>query len=147
MEKSIRAFERSDLEECARLFVSVFTKAPWKDNWTTESARQRLSEIHRTPGFVGLVLCEKDEIIGFALGYCEERSGMKEYSLQEMCVRNNKQRKGIGAKLLSNLQKKLKEMGVEHIYLITMKDTAAAYFYTKKGYRTNQRMIIMTHRL
>lgn len=147
MKESIRAFERSDLDECARLFVSVFTKAPWKDSWTTESARERLSQIHRTPEFVGLVFWEKDEIIGFILGYCEERSGMKEYSLQEMCVRNNKQQKGIGSRLLFQLEKKLKEMGVEHIYLVTMKSTPAAHFYIKKGYRTNQRMILMTHRL
>ena len=147
MEKSIRAFERSDLDECARLFVSVFTKAPWKDNWTTESAQERLSEIHRTPGFVGLVLCEKDEIIGFVVGCCEERSGIKEFCLQEMCVRNNKQGKGIGAGLLSQLEKKLKEMGIEHIYLVTMKGTQAEHFYAKNGYRINQRMILMTHRL
>ena len=50
-----------------------------------------------------------------------------------MCVRNNKQRKGIGTRLLFQLEKKLKEMGVEHIYLMTMRGTPAAHFYTKKG--------------
>lgn len=147
MEESIRAFERSDLDECARLFVSVFTKAPWKDNWTTESARERLYEIHRTPGFVGRVFWEKDEIIGFVLGHCEEGSGMKEFCLQEMCVRNDRQRKGIGTRLLFHLQKELKGMSTEHIYLVTMKGTPAEHFYAKYGYRTNQRMILMTHRL
>ncbi len=147
MEECIRGFERIDLDECARLFVSVFTKAPWKDNWTIESAQERLFEIHQTPGFVGLVFCEGDEIIGFVVGCCEERSGIKEYCLQEICVRNNKQRKGTGTKLLFNLQKKLKEMGIEHIYLVTMKGTPAEHFYVKYGYQTNQRMIVMTHRL
>jgi len=55
MEGLIRAFQLCDLDECARPFVSVLSNAPWKDDWTIESARERLSEIHRTPGFVGRV--------------------------------------------------------------------------------------------
>lgn len=147
MEKCIRGFEHSDLDECAKLFDSVFTEAPWKDSWTTESARQRLSEIHRTPGFVGLVFCERDKIIGFILGYCEECSGMKEFCVQEMCVRNDRQREGIGTRLLSDLEKKLKEMGVNHIYLVTMKGTPAEHFYNRNDYQINQKMVLMTHRL
>ena len=73
--------------------------------------------------------------------------GFAVFGLEEMCVRNDTQREGIGTRLLFNLERKSKEMGLNHIYLATTKGTPADYFYAKCGYQTNERMILMTHRL
>jgi len=73
MQLSTRSMELSDLDKCAALFVSVFNRPPWCDQWTVESARGRLSDIAQSPGFVGLVAVSQGELMGFAAGCCEQR--------------------------------------------------------------------------
>ncbi|WP_339237409.1 hypothetical protein [Oceanobacillus sp. FSL W7-1281] len=57
-----------DLLPCSKLFLTVFNAEPWKDEWTLERARQYLSDFYPTPGFLGVLAVENEEIIGFIFG-------------------------------------------------------------------------------
>jgi len=41
----IRKFEKSDLEPCARILMSVYNNETWQCFWTFEKATEYLSEI------------------------------------------------------------------------------------------------------
>jgi aminoglycoside 6'-N-acetyltransferase I len=144
MSEEIQIFTEQHLDECASLFLEVFNSEPWNESWNFEKANLLLSQILNTPGSLGLVLQQQNIILGFVIGYCEQRDKGKNFFLKEMCVRSNQQRQGIGTKLIQKLIYTLNQAGVNLIYLLTMKDEYTEEFYSKNGFQRSLRMIIMT---
>jgi aminoglycoside 6'-N-acetyltransferase I len=147
MSEEIQIFTEQHLNECAFLLIEVFNSEPWNENWNFEKAKLLLSQILNTPGCLGLVLQQQNIILGFVIGYCEQRDKGKNFFLKEMCVRSNQQRQGIGTKLIQKLTYRLNQAGVNFIYLLTMKDEYTEEFYLKNGFQSSLRMIIMTKNL
>ncbi|MDZ8109610.1 MAG: GNAT family N-acetyltransferase [Nostoc sp. DedQUE12a] len=143
MSEQIETFSTEYLDRCAYLYVEVFNSEPWNEQWSFNTARTRLFEIINTPGFVGFVF-KQDELLGFLAGYCKQGQKSKSFYLEEICVLPNKQRQGIGTKLLNKLMDTLIYIEVNRVYLLTNKDAQAETFYTKHGYQRNQQMIFMT---
>ena len=63
---------------------------------------------------------KQGKIIGFVIGCCEQRDEDKIFFIKEICVISNKQRQGMGTKLIQNLLSRLDEIGVNLIYLLLM---------------------------
>ncbi|KAB8334586.1 GNAT family N-acetyltransferase [Scytonema tolypothrichoides VB-61278] len=145
MLEEIQTFTTEYLDDCANLYVEVFNTEPWNEQWTIETARLRLFEILNTPGFIGFVF-QQDEVLGFVAGYCEQMQKGKGFYIKEICTRSDKQRLGIGTKLLNQLMNTLTAMEVTTIYLVTMKDGQAEAFYTTNGYQRSQKLIVMSKR-
>lgn len=103
MSEEIYLFTQQHLDECTFLFVEVFNNQPWNESWTFETAKSLLSQIINTPGFIGLTLQKQGKILGFVIGCCEQRDKSKNFYLKEICVSSNKQRQGIGTKLIQRL--------------------------------------------
>ncbi len=143
MSEEIQAFTTEYLDRCAYLYVEVFNREPWNEQWSFNTARTRLFEIINTPGFVGFVF-KQDELLGFLAGYCKQGQKGKSFYLEEICVRPHQQRQGIGTKLLNKLMDTLTCIEVNRVYLLTNKDGQAEAFYKKHGYQRNQQMIFMT---
>jgi len=89
---------------------------------------------------------QQDELLGFVAGYCEQMQKGKGFYLKEICTRSDRQRQGIGTKLLNQLMNTLTAIDVTAIYLITTRDGQAEAFYTKSGYQRSQRLIVMSKR-
>jgi len=132
-----------DLDACAEVFVEVFNAPPWGEGWAANAALTRLTEIARTPGFVGLKATSDGRVIGFAMGYAESLAARTDYYLKEMCVVPAMQGQGVGTALLEELQGRLIAMGVSKMYLLTRRGGPAAEFYEKNGFRVSDRMIMM----
>lgn len=143
--QSVDTFDGDLLSAAARLFVSVFNAPPWSESWSEESARARLEDVVRTPGFVGVALHDGQELCGFAVGHKEHWHTGKHFLLREMCVRTESQRQGIGAALLSALEARL--VGVEQVYLRTDRHGPAHRFDERCGYRLAQRTGVMTKKI
>jgi aminoglycoside 6'-N-acetyltransferase I len=73
--------------------------------------------------------------------------GGSSFNLQEMCVKTEFQRCGLGTRLLRHLEQVLTERGVTSLYLLTMRDSQAEAFYTKNGFRVSRRKVVMTRQL
>lgn len=99
------------------------------------------------PKFYGIVALERAQIIGFAFGLFQQWENEQHFYLKEMCVRATQQRGGVGTRLLRHLITQLKAAGVSQISLGTGRDTPAAGFYARLGFKTDQRTIIMNKRL
>ncbi|MFN6468501.1 MAG: GNAT family N-acetyltransferase [Nostoc sp. SerVER01] len=143
MSEEIQTFSTEYLDRCAYLYVEVFNSEPWNEEWSFNTARTRLLEIINTPGFVGFVF-KQDELLGFLAGYCKQVQKGKSFYLEEICVRPDNQRQGIGTKLLNQLMDTLTSIEVSRVYLLTNKNGQAEAFYKKHGYQRNQQMILMT---
>lgn len=139
--------KQANLNECAVLFASVFNDPPWNENWNIEAVSQRFDDFYRTPGFYGLMIRDGDEVIGFALGFVERWDKSKLFYLKEMCVASASQRCGVGTALMKLLAEKLREQGVDKLYLHTARDTSAQVFYEKQDFHVSSRMIMMTKQL
>lgn len=125
--------------ECARLFVRTFSGDPWNEAWTEADAAQRLGDVLATPRSAGVcALGDDGSVVGFVLGH-RERVGAEDHLLvKEMCVAPDRQREGWGSRLLAALRERLPD--VEHWYLLTLRDGAAAAFYEAHGFRPASRV-------
>jgi aminoglycoside 6'-N-acetyltransferase I len=140
-----RPFLPCDLDACTDLFVATFAQPPWSETWERETALARLTQLAGTPGFSGVVAEEKG-IIGFAMGVSQPWPGGNHYYLQEACVDHRFQRQGVGTALMAYLSGRVEEQGDRRIYLLTARDDVAADFYSKIGFYTSPRMILMARR-
>jgi aminoglycoside 6'-N-acetyltransferase I len=135
--------EASHLKGCSDLFVTVFNDSPWNESWSFEAASKRLGDCYATPGFYGIAAVEENQVVGFALGHAEVWHTGQHFYLREMCVRQSQQRSGIGTKIIDTLYRNLSDQGISMIYLLTMRDGAAADFYQKCGFFYSSKMIMM----
>lgn len=104
-----------NLEQCITLYSKVFNSEPWNENWTYEAAKNRLSDLLYTPKSLIFALFSHQQLVGFIGGNCKENDKGTTFYLAELCIDNQIQGKGYGSKLLSHLEKELKEKKVQSI--------------------------------
>jgi ribosomal protein S18 acetylase RimI-like enzyme len=141
-----RLFKESDLDQCVELFVSTFAQPPWNEIWARQIVRERLDQIIKTPRSFAAVIGEP-EISGFALGYSEPWHEGSHFYLKEMCIHHSHQRQGLGTKLMAFLATELMERDTKRIYLLTAKCDMSEAFYSKIGFYTSPKMILMARRI
>jgi aminoglycoside 6'-N-acetyltransferase I len=148
----IRQVRCDDIRRCAEVFVAVFSREPWNEDWRVTDALTRLEELYCTPGFYGVIACADEEMVppadseqvwGFAMGYTERWKRGRHFYLTEMCVMPHRQRRGVGMTIMGALCQDLAEMDVEAMYLLTLRDSPAEAFYERCGFNINPRMILM----
>jgi aminoglycoside 6'-N-acetyltransferase I len=148
----IRSIHRADLRRCAKVFVAVFSREPWNEDWRVTDVLTRLEELYRTPGFYGVIACtdeervslaEPEQVLGFAMGYAERWKRGRHFYLTEICVMPHRQRRGVGTAIMGALCQDLAEMDVEAMYLLTLRDSPAEAFYEQCGFNVNPKMILM----
>ncbi|MCJ8005943.1 GNAT family N-acetyltransferase [Lederbergia wuyishanensis] len=134
-----------ELESCAKLYTYVFNQAPWFDQWTLQSANERLIDILNHLQFWGVGIYDHNhQLLGFLMGYSETWWDGKHFQVVEMCVKTEEQGKGIGSNLIHSLEDHCKENGIKRIYLLTGSGGLAEEFYIKNGFYVNPRMIMMS---
>ncbi len=141
-----RRFNESDLEPCVELFVSTFAQPPWNETWERHIVRERLDQILRTPHSFGAVVGGTD-ITGFALGFSEPWHEGTHFYLKEMCIGHSHQRQGLGTRLMRFLSTELDARDTKRIYLLTARGEMSEAFYSKIGFYTSPKMILMARRV
>ena len=141
----MRLFTSADFDACVDLYITTFAGPPWNETWDRQLVRDRLSQIVETPGFFGAVI-EGEPLTGFVLGTSEPWHEGTHFNLKEMCIRPGLQRQGLGTKLLEYLAKQLETRDTKRIYLLTARGDITEAFYTKAGFYTSPKMILMARR-
>ncbi len=142
----LRRFNKSDLDPCVEIFVSTFSKPPWNETWEHQVVRERLDQIIQTPRSFGVVIGES-RVTGFALGFSEPWHEGTHYYLKEMCVSHSHQRQGLGSQMVKFLTSELEERDTKRIYLLTARGDSSEVFYSKMGFYTSPKMILMARRM
>lgn len=137
----ITTLTRRDLRRCAALYMETFNAPPWNETWQFDDALQRLSGFLETPRSHGVIATTPGgDLVGFALGHVERSAAADHFLLQEMCVHPDRQRHGHGTALLEELASGIPD--VHHWYLLTARESPAAAFYERIGFRPAGRMAV-----
>lgn len=135
------------LNKLAELYVDTFNAAPWNDEWTFETARKRLQQLLHSEDSFGLCIYQGGQLCGAVLGVLEQYFDGPMYNLHEYWVKNEMRGKRIGSKLFTEMERRLRLLGVKNIILITAKGDATEHFYHKQGMGTDPDMVFMSKRI
>jgi len=133
----------SDLAELTALFVDTFNAPPWNDGWTKDAALERLSTMVHVPHFRGAIAHDATGAVGMLLGHVERWVAAYHFNLVEMCVTPERQRTGIGTKLLEFMRDKLAQEGIGKVYLMTAPGAEAEAFYRKHGFERSKGRVVL----
>lgn len=140
---NIISIENKHILECTELYIKVFNAEPWNDKWRLETAHKRLNDIYISPNFEGALYVEDGQVKGAIFGNYEQFYDGIHYNLREMFISNEVQGQGIGSKMLYELEKLLKGIGVTTIILFTSKGNKTSKFYLKNSFTEWDSMAMM----
>ncbi|MFD0824462.1 GNAT family N-acetyltransferase [Neobacillus sp. M.A.Huq-85] len=147
MSETIVPITIDKIEQCIELYINVFNSEPWNENWTYLTTKERLTDLLHTPKFLGFLLYDNGNLIGFIAGNSKKAYTGLTFYLAELCINNKIQGKGYGSKLLLCLEDELKKRGIQSLYLLTAYGGLAESFYLKNDYEINKNRIVMKKNL
>ena len=128
-------YKNEHFDDVLRIYVEAFTSPPLNYNFVTkEKAERYITDMTRTPCFVGYVFFDEEKITAFIFGKIDNYFRGTLYEIMELAVDPGIQRGGIGTKVMSLLESRLKALGVDAISLNTSRHLTAYTFYKKNGY-------------
>ena len=119
IEIEITNIAKKDLLDCSKLYIEVFREPPWNEEWSLEDALERLSDMFNIPKPVAIKATHNGKLCGFLLGRIMKWTGETSCDVEEICISNSMQRKGVGSLLMGKLEESLKSMEVSGVLLIT----------------------------
>ena len=125
----VRKISKSDLEDLAKLMVSVYNAPPWNNKWTEETALESLSDISDFPKFFGNVIVDGNKIIGHIKRYATESI----FYIDEFFISEEYRGTGLAKELYQTSIKQLQQRGVSGAFFTTLKNSQAYNFYAKQG--------------
>ena len=140
----INLFAENDFQNCIITFMEVFNAEPWNDQWEEGGAERYLMDFVRTPGFMGIVATEGEEVIGFLLGAKRAWWSGDEFFIYEMCVKASVQNQGVGKALLKIVLEKLEADNVATVSLLTDRGIPAEAFYKNNGFEEIERLVYLS---
>ena len=129
----IRKISKSDLEELAKLMVSIYNAPPWNDKWTVETALESLTDISDFPKFFGNVIVDEEKIIGAIIGLIRRYSTESTFYIDEFFISEEYRGTGLAKDLYQTSIKQLQQRGISGAFFTTLKNSQAYKFYVKQG--------------
>lgn len=134
--------------EIRELFVNVFTKEPWNDDWSDENQlRLYIHDLVGQDNSLTFGLYEGNKLIGVSMGHIKHWYTGTEYFIDELCISTEKQGQGIGTLFVSEIEKACGEMGITHLFLLTGEDAPAFSFYKKQDFCVAENMVAFAKNL
>lgn len=82
-----------------------------------------------------LIAEEDGNAVGFAMGRFETFYDLTAYDLVEIVVASAYQKRGVGTRMMAELERRVKAMGAAMVQLEAVNDAMHEHFYGKLGYR------------
>jgi aminoglycoside 6'-N-acetyltransferase I len=143
----ISAIVESDLQAISQLYVSVFSNPPWNEDWEFTWAYERLNWIYQSQGFAGYIALDGTQIFGAIMGHAVPFKGKKGFEIVEFLVAAKYQNQGVGNQLLAQLELNLKQDNYDFTWLLTLKNTDAESFYSKRSYQRDCKIVLLNKEL
>ncbi|MBQ7956140.1 MAG: GNAT family N-acetyltransferase [Lachnospiraceae bacterium] len=103
--------------------------------WTESTAKKRIHQVLTIEDSYSLIMKDDNDIVcGFVMGYFKQYDDILGYMLEEILIAYKYQNKGLGSRLLSALETKVKEVGASCIELQAVNDKMHDRYYGKGGY-------------
>ena len=131
----IKRLSIKEKEAITNVFLGVFTKEPWNDDWSdTEQLDMYINDLIGQSYSLTYGLYDDDELIGISMGYIKHWYRGTEYIINEFCVKTELQGKGAGTFFIKEIEKAIQELGLNQIFLLTDTNVPAYNFYKKNGF-------------
>lgn len=124
-----------DIEACAKIYIDAYSKEPWNKNYDLERVKNYLAKFTSNDIYTGWVLIQEEQIVAFVLGIIMSYMERDYFRIEDICVRPDMQRKGIGKELLRKITLELKNKNMDSIILNTIRDFPAYKFYLMNGFK------------
>ena len=111
--------------------------------WTYEKAYKRIHQVMTIEDAECFVQYDNGNMTGFVMGYYKEFDDLKAYFLEEIVIFAQYQNKGYGAAFMKELERVVRENGVEHLELISVNDEHHMHFYKKLGFYAASNLAMM----
>lgn len=111
--------------------------------WTYEKAYKRIHQVMTIEDSECFVQYDDGKMSGFVMGYYKEFDDLKAYFLEEIVIFAEYQNKGYGAAFMEELERVVRQNGVEHLELISVNDEHHMYFYKKLGFYAASNLAMM----
>lgn len=143
----VRELTHEDRQDVASVFQRTFATAPWNENWSMNSAMAVVDEWLSQSQFFGLVAVDNGSMVGAIFGRFESWDTKTLFYVKELCVLPERQREGVGLELNRKLEENLRSRGVASVYLHTLRDSPASFFYRSQEYQLSEKMIMLSKKL
>lgn len=134
---------KEDIPDISKIFMNAFNAPPWNDQWTLKTAQKRLYQMFVTEEDFGLIYETDGKNAAFILGREEQYCNEKWFTIKEFCTDPQFQGKGFGKKLFEEFEKRLKEKGINKIFLVTLRDEKTSKVYENLGFEECVGMMMM----
>ncbi len=125
-----------DKEMIKELFVSVFTKEPWNDDWSDETQLDNyIVDLIGNSNSLTLGYFDEDNLVAVAMGHIKHWYEGTEYYIDELCVKTDRQGHGIGGSFISAIEAYLVGIDIRVIFLLTDRDVPAYSFYKSHSFK------------
>jgi len=131
----IRKIDEKQMKEIKNLFRSVFMNEPWNDDWSDEEQlNQYMLDLMGNRNSLAFGLYDEDKLVGVSLGSIMHWCTGIEYYIYEFFITRERQGSGLGTFFIDEIEKCVKKMNVNHIFLQTERNLPAYQFYQKRGF-------------
>ena len=138
-----RAFTLADLPRTVELYVNYYNH--YEDGeWTIETTTKRIRQVMTREDAFGLLLEDRGELLGFAMGYFEQYDDCQAYDLIEIVITGECQNQGLGTAFMQELERQVKERGAMLIQLQSVNDEKHDHFYNKLGFKNTKNLVLKT---
>jgi aminoglycoside 6'-N-acetyltransferase I len=137
----IRKATKKDIPEMGNLIKKEFAKSPYKEKWSKTSLNKTLKDFFNS-GYAILATDSKN-IIGLIILKEQEYCDGKWMVIEELVVDGKFQGRGIGRKLIEEIENISKKGKFSQIYLSTHKGSKAFQFYKRLGYKESKKTVFM----
>ena len=126
----------ADKDIITELFISVFTKEPWNDDWSdTDQLSAYIDDLSGNKNSLTFgYLDDSGKLVALSMGSIKHWYSGTEYCIDEFCVDRELQRRGVGSAFLRDIENSIAEMGMKHIFLQTDRTVPAYLFYRTNGF-------------
>ncbi len=142
-EVKIRKATKKDFNDIAKIMMKESAKEPYNENYSIKRALKEITEFSKNELYVAIF---GKELVGFIASYNIPEIKNKAY-INELWLKPNHQRKGIGMALVEFVEDIYKKKGIVIIRLTAKKKAGAFKFYKKMKYKEDRSMAYMEKRL
>lgn len=140
---NIKKIQSSDLTRCAELLEKSYSKSPYNEKFSSDSAFNYLKSKFDYCAEHSFVIKEDENIIGFVIINLSYWTFGKQALIEEIVIDEDMQGQGYGKKLMEYTNNYLKSLGVKSLMLWARKDTDAYNFHLKNGFMEDENMAVM----
>ena len=140
---NIKKIQSADLTRCAELLEKSYSKPPYNEKFSSDSAFNYLKSKFDYCAEHSFVIEEDENIIGFIIINLSYWTFGKQALIEEIVIDEDMQGQGYGKKLMEYANNYLRSLGVKSLMLWTRKDADAFNFHLKNGFIEDENMAVM----